>query len=118
MLFVPCLPGDEICGDYTHEQLLEMNNRFVAAVETAFEAGLESRAAAAATYFRNVTNGKQRTEAVIEAAWCWFVDARFEATAAAIMARCPGVAPERVRVAFKERLFSQIGHTRTKEHRC
>jgi len=108
MLFVPCLPGDEVCGDYTREQLLEMNDRFVAAVETAFEAGLESSAAAAATYSRSAMNGKRCAEAVIEAAWLWFVDAKFDVPAAAIMARCPGVSPERVRVAFKERFFSQV----------
>src|SRR5262249_61253427 len=92
MLFVPCLPGDEVCGDYTREQLLEMNDRFVAAVETAFEAGLGSRAAAAATYSRSAMNGKRCAEAVIEAAWLWFVDAKFDVPAAAIIAGCPGVA--------------------------
>ena len=117
MLFVPCLPGDEVCGDYNCEQLLEMNNRFVAVVQAAFAAGLESRAAAEKTV--NV-NGRQRLteEGTIELAWRFFVAAKFEMTAVEIRARCPCVAPERVRVAFRERLFSQIGHTRTKEHRC
>ena|SRR6516162_10886741 len=56
MLFVPCLPGDEVCGDYTREQLIEMNDRFVAAVEATFAAGLESPSAAQATV---KVNGKQ-----------------------------------------------------------
>src|SRR5215472_7181876 len=107
MLFVPCLPGDEVCGDYTREQLLEMNNRFVAAVEAAFAAGLESSSAARATV---KVNGKQRLteEGTIELAWRWFTEAKFQATALEVMARCPGVSPERVRVAFKERFFSRV----------
>ena len=39
--------GDERDGPWTREQLEEMNNRFVAALERAFELGLESRASAA-----------------------------------------------------------------------
>ena len=40
-------PGDEQNGGWTREQLLEMNAQFVAAMERAFELGLESRASAA-----------------------------------------------------------------------
>jgi len=40
--------GDERDGPWTREQLIEMDARFVAALERAFEAGLESRASAAA----------------------------------------------------------------------
>ena len=71
MLFVPPSSLDsaeEVCGDYTRERLEAMDAAFVAAVELAFAKGGESRAAAAATY---VVNGKQRAEAVIEAAWCY-----------------------------------------------
>jgi hypothetical protein len=40
------MPGDE-CETWTREQLLEMNASFAAALEHAFELGLESRASAA-----------------------------------------------------------------------
>lgn len=40
-------PNDERDGPWTREQLLEMDARFVVALERAFEAGLESRASAA-----------------------------------------------------------------------
>src|SRR5262249_5447247 len=107
MLFVPCIPGDEVCGDWTRDELEQMNASFVEAVERAFELGLESRAAAAATV--NV-NGKQRLteEGTIELAWRFFVAAKFEMAATEILGRCPGVPSERVRVAFKERFFSQV----------
>ena len=39
--------GDERDGPWTREQLIEMDARFVAALERAFELGLESRASAA-----------------------------------------------------------------------
>ena len=55
-------------GLWSRSQLEEMDAVFVAACEAAFQLGLESRAAAAATYSRNAVNGKQHTEAVIEAA--------------------------------------------------
>jgi len=89
-----------------------MNQEFTAAVERAFELKLESRVAAAVTYSRNATNGKQYTEAVIESAWRWFRDAKFEATAVEVVARCPGVAPARIRAEFKRRLASWIGKVR------
>ena len=109
MLFVPLFSElDGQCGDWSRDQLLDMDSRFVAAVEAAFRAGLESRTAAAATY---VVNGKQHTEAVIEAAWrhlCTNMDAGIDVSFAEVLARCPGVAPERVRVGFKRRLTSWI----------
>ena len=106
MLFVPPISDlDGQCGTWTREQLSQMNDRFVAAMELAFAKGVESRAAAGATYSRNATNGKQYTEAVIESAWRWFRDAKFEATAVEVVARCPGVAPARIRAEFKRRLI-------------
>src|SRR5262249_56192559 len=93
------------CGLWTRGQAGEMDPRFVAAVELAFSKSLESRAAAAATY---AVNGKQHTEAVIEAAWRWFRDAKFEATAVEVVARCPGVAPARIRAEFKRRLIPWV----------
>ena len=47
----------------------------------------------------------RKPEAVIEAAWRWFRDAKFEATAVEVVARCPGVAPARIRAEFKRRLI-------------
>ena len=41
-------PDDERYGEWSQEQLVEMNARFAAALERAFELGLESRASAAA----------------------------------------------------------------------
>jgi hypothetical protein len=100
-----------VCGDYTREQLIEMNDRFVAAVEAAFAAGLESPSAARATV---KVNGKQRLteEGTIELAWRWFAEAKFQATALEVMARCPGVAPECVREGIKRRFASWIGEAR------
>jgi hypothetical protein len=39
-------PNDERHGEWTREQLLEMDARFTAALEQAFELGLESRESA------------------------------------------------------------------------
>jgi len=105
MLFVPPFSLDsaeEVCGIWSRDQLVEMNDRFVAAVLTAFELGLESRAVAAATV-RIGRNGSRRLaeEAAIGAAWRWFAAANFDVPAAVILARCPGVAPERVREGIK-----------------
>jgi hypothetical protein len=41
-------PDDGLDGAWTREQLLDMDSRFAAALERAFELGLESRASAAA----------------------------------------------------------------------
>ena len=119
MLFVPPNSLDEElypgCGLWSCSELEVTNSRFVAACEAAFANGLESRAAAAATYSRNAVNSKQHTEAVIEAAWRYLLTNMCEGkdvTSAAIVARCPGVPPERVRVGFKRRLTSWIGKVR------
>jgi len=59
-------------------------------------------------------NGNRRLaeEAAIRAAWDWFVDTKFQATAVEVLkfvrARAPGVSSERVRVAFKERLRAGV----------
>jgi len=65
---------DELYGDgtWSSAQLEQMNDRFVAAVETAFRAGLESRVAAAATVRVGHRNGKDAAvESAIEAAWAF-----------------------------------------------
>src|SRR5262249_25112734 len=65
-----------------------------------------------ATY---AVDGKRHTEAVIEAAWCYLrtnMDAGIDVSFAEVLARCPGVAPERVRAGFKRRLTSWIEEVR------
>ena len=102
-------PFDELQGDWTREQLLAMDDRFVAAVEAAIQAGDESLVAARATY---VVNGKQRAEAVIESAWRYLLtnmDEGKDVAFAEILGRCSGVAPERVREGFRRRLTSWVG---------
>lgn len=42
-----CEPGDERCGQWSREELEAQNARFAAALEQAFELGLESRTSAA-----------------------------------------------------------------------
>jgi hypothetical protein len=100
-----------LCGDglWPRARLEEMNSSFVAAV-----AGDESLAAARATY---AANGKRRLAegAAIQEVWTWFVGVKFQATAVEILARaravCPNIPAERVRVEFKRRLFSRVGHS-------
>jgi hypothetical protein len=56
--------SDELEGEWPRARLIEMNDRFVAALELAFAKGLESRAAASAT----VRVGRNDREAAIGAA--------------------------------------------------
>ena len=109
---------DERCGDglWSRDQLEQMNGRFVAAMELAFANGLESRAAAAATYSRNVMNAKQYTEAVIESAiesaWALLCNKKGDMLASEIVTfvreRVPNIEPARVRFGFEQR-FRQRG---------
>src|SRR5215831_5747690 len=98
------LSGD---GLWSRDQLEQMNASFVAAVERAFELGLESRAAAAATMaFRN---GKAAViESAIEAAWDLISSRRGEVSASEVLGfvreRCPNIDPACVRVGLAERL--------------
>jgi hypothetical protein len=110
MLFVPfSFDLDEQCGDglWSRAQLEEMNRFFVAAMEQAFANGGESRASAAATV--RVGSRRLAEEKVIEAAWSWFQNIKFQAGIAEVLSRCPGVAPERVRVGFRKRLLAAAG---------
>src|SRR5262249_42298683 len=93
-------------GDWTRQELEVMDAQFVAAVEAAFQAGLESRAAARAT----VRIGKPslvQLEAAIEAAWLWLWEKDGELPFAAIVARvrtqCPNVTVAVVRAGFERR---------------
>jgi hypothetical protein len=84
-----------------------MDKEFCDRVESAFSAGLESRAATEASC---IINGKQcADELTIELAWRWFRDAKFGATAVEVLARCPGVAPVRVREGIRKRLMASAG---------
>jgi len=74
MLFGPLFPDldSELCnGTWTREQLIEMNDRFVAAVSNAIRSGRESAAAVSATVRINssLNGSRRRTKeaAVIEA---------------------------------------------------
>src|SRR5262249_10958977 len=115
MLFVPLFSDlDGRCGDWSRDQLEEMNNRFVSAVEAAFELGLESRAAAAATVrIRSSLNGKGAAiEAAIEAGWGELCrkkgDISFLEIAQFVRERCPNIDQTRVRFGFEQR-FRQRG---------
>jgi hypothetical protein len=112
LLVPPILDLDGQCGDYTREQLLEMDAAFVARVESAFQAGLESRVAAGATVRLESSLNGAAEDAVIESAWRWFAEAKFQATAVEVLnfvrARSLSVTAERVRIAFKQRLFSRV----------
>jgi hypothetical protein len=91
-----------------------MNSAFVERVEAAFEAGLESRAAAKAT----VQVGRASAvdvERAIEAAWAWFQsvdqDVPFSAVVTFVRTRCPGIDPMCVRAGFEKRFKNgENGH--------
>src|SRR5262249_61095466 len=90
MLFVPCICGDEVCGDWTREELEAMDAAFVERLEAAFQAGLESRAAASATVQLNGKQQRLTEEGTIELAWRWFTGAKFQATALEVIGPLPG----------------------------
>jgi len=54
----PPQPGDEQVGAYSYEQRVRMNERFVHAVEHAFETGAENREAATATLRANASRAR------------------------------------------------------------
>jgi len=120
MLFIPLiddLDGEQLCGGiWSREQLLEMDSRFTAAVEAAFQAGLESRTSAAATYDVKKMNGKRRADEIaIELAWRWLrenmasaIDISFVEVVEFVNARCPGVPASQVRAGFEKR-FARDG---------
>jgi len=93
-----------------------MNDRFTAAVERAFELGLESRAAV-----RVGRNGREAVvEAAIESAWRYLrtnmnagIDISFVEVLAFARERCSGVTAEQVRVEFKKRFKGRWQSTAT-----
>jgi|SRR5262249_22982707 len=113
MLFVPPIGDpDAQSGLWSREQLLEMDSRFVAAVEAAFAKGLESRAAAAATV-RIGRNGKAAAvESAIEAVWDRLCSKKGEMAASEVVMfvreRVPNIDPAYVRASLAER-FRQRG---------
>jgi len=112
MLFVPpILDLDGQCGDWTREELVAMNDRFVAAIEAAFAAGTESRTAARATV--SFRNGKAAAiESALEGAFNFLCAKKGEVSAAEVVgyvrARCPGVDVPRIRFGIEQR-FRQRG---------
>ena len=102
MLFIPS--GDEVCGLWTRSQLLEMDDRFVAAVTAALEAGSESRVAAGAT----VRVGRNGKVAAIEGAWNSLCSKKGQMAASEIVdyvrVRCPGVDVLCIRFGIEQRL--------------
>jgi len=99
---------DERCGLWSRSELEDMNDRFTAAVEAAFQSGRESRASASATIRLN--GDARRVEVVVERAWVWFCqrDREEEVAFSEVLARCPGVDPCKVREGFARR-FKQLG---------
>jgi hypothetical protein len=102
--------GDEVCGAWTRSQLLEMDDRFVAAVEAAFRAGGESLAVARATVsFRNGKVGKAAAlEGAIEAAWDLLCSKKGQMSASEVVAfvraRCSSVDVLSIRSGIEQRL--------------
>jgi len=95
------------CGLWSRSQFEAMDSAFCARVEAAFQAGLESRKAAAATV-RTVRNGDARqVEAAIEAGWQELCRLRGEISFSEIVQfvrkRCL-VDPEVIRMGFAQRL--------------
>ena len=98
------LNGD---GLWPRDRLLSMDASYVAAVEAAFAAGLESRAAAAATV--SFRNGKAAAlEGALEGAWNSLISKRGEMAASEVVAyvraRCPGVDVSLIRFGIEQRL--------------
>jgi hypothetical protein len=104
---------DEQLGTWSRDQLEVMDAAFVARVEAAFQAGLESRSAAAASV---KMNGKQRADEIaIELAWRWLrenmdanVDVSFVEVVGFVHARCPGVDRARIGAEIKRRLMETM----------
>ena len=107
---------DERCGLWSRSELEDMNDRFVAAVEAAFQSGRESRKAAAATVrVGTALNGSRQraVEAAIEGAWKFLCDERGDLPFAEVLVfvrkRVPGVDEVRVREGFLQRLRERTG---------
>jgi hypothetical protein len=103
------LDEELLCGDgvWPRDRLLTMDASYTAAVERAFELGLESRAAAAATV--SFRNGKAAAlEGALEGAWNSLISKRGEMAASEVVAyvraRCPGVDVSRIRFGIEQRL--------------
>ena len=102
---------DELDGTWSRAQLEAMDASFTAAVEAAFELGLESRAAASATVRVGHRNGREAAiEGAIESAWRYLrtnmdagIDVSFVEVVAFARERCSGVDQMRVRAGFEQR---------------
>src|SRR5262249_6034411 len=117
MLFVPPISDlDGQCGLWSRAELETMDQKFVVAVEAAFQSGLESRAAASSTVrVKSPLNGSQRLaeESAIGAAWAHLCDRRGEVSASEIVGyvreRCPDVDVSRIRFGIEQRLRRGAG---------
>src|SRR5262249_40855581 len=95
-------------------RLEQMNDRFVAAVESAFRLGLESRTAATATFrVGALRNGREGAiESAIEGAWDYLCSKKggggFLGIVSHVRERCPNIDQTRVRFGFEQR-FRQRG---------
>jgi len=101
---------DEEIEFYPPRRELEaMDQKFTAAMERAFELGLESRASASAIV---KMNGKLRADEIaIELAWRWLrenMEAGIDVTFLEVVARCPGVDPHKVHAGIKRRLMEVV----------
>src|SRR5215471_2979049 len=93
-------------GTWSREQLLEMNDRFTAAVEMAFAKGRDSRSAASATVRIGRNGDARRVAAAIEAGWQELCrlrgDISFSEIVQFVRERCL-IDPEVIRVGFAQR---------------
>jgi len=101
------LPGD---GVWPRDRLLAMDAFYTAAVERAFELGLESRAAASTTV--RVTKQRLTGEQAIQEAWTWYcrnrdtADISSSEVVARVRAQYWGVDPMLIRAEFKKRFMA------------
>jgi hypothetical protein len=99
-------------GEWSREQLVQMNAGFISAVEAAFASGRESPALARST----VRVGKSRLvdqEQVIQRVWEWHIRNRdaevpFMEIVGWVRALLPTITAERVRLGFEARRRSTV----------
>jgi hypothetical protein len=65
----PPQPGDDFVGTWSYDQLIDMNQKFAAALEAAFAQGLERRISAANQVKLPTTPGPRFVSPICQAAW-------------------------------------------------
>jgi hypothetical protein len=122
MLFAPSRldfllaePGDARYGDWSREQLMEMNDRFTSAVATAIRNRQENPASVSAT-IRIARSTAVVEEAAIQAAFNLLMQCEGEMAFAEIVkvvqSCCPGVTAARIRASFEQK-FKEVADGRT-----